>query len=625
MYKLLIEDDEGGQTAVSLIRDEITIGRKEGNTIRLTDRNVSRRHGRIVREDDRIYIEDVEARYGIKKNGVQIDQRAQFSEGDVVLIGDYRLTLEPEAQSGDDEDEDSQEDSPAPPEKPDELASDQEQGFSPREETQVMPALAAKLVVISSNFAGEEFELNRDEMVVGRSEDCDIIIDHRSVSSRHAKLVREDSTNYKIIDLDSKNGVIVSGEEYSATLLKRGDIVELGHVKLRFVEPGENYEFDPESAHEAVAAPVATGATSGGLNSKMIAGIAAGIFAAVALGGLWAVASSDSDKTGEPQQQEEQQLADIDEKGDEGIDEVIEEARAEIERGVLSGPTTRLETLQNVADPSAEQAEQIDRLLSTARTEQPFKSHYDAAVDALEDDQPLVALREVSSIPSHSLFYDRLEDQQLVDEVLDEALAKGYETVEAGQFDRTREIADDILMADPNYTGATDLLEETDERERRAAAAQRHGEPVAAADDTAGSPPTGSTGGDSEARPERDATSDPEPTDAPGAELQSDPQPQPDPEPEPDAEPQPRMTAEEARQKYNAAAREITGDPRRAIDICSEALEAGYTDCHRILGLAYVRLDDSDSACRHFEQYMATDPSNPAAVQSQMDQHGCND
>ena len=49
MFKLVIQDDEGKTTVVPLIRDEITIGRKEGNTIRLTERNVSRRHARIVR------------------------------------------------------------------------------------------------------------------------------------------------------------------------------------------------------------------------------------------------------------------------------------------------------------------------------------------------------------------------------------------------------------------------------------------------------------------------------------------------------------------------------------------------------------------------------------------------
>ena len=51
MYKLIIEDDEGKTTVVPLIRDEITIGRKEGNTIRLTERNVSRRHAKLVKQE----------------------------------------------------------------------------------------------------------------------------------------------------------------------------------------------------------------------------------------------------------------------------------------------------------------------------------------------------------------------------------------------------------------------------------------------------------------------------------------------------------------------------------------------------------------------------------------------
>jgi len=42
MQKLLIEDDEGKTVVVPLIRDEITIGRQEGNTIRLSEQNVSR-------------------------------------------------------------------------------------------------------------------------------------------------------------------------------------------------------------------------------------------------------------------------------------------------------------------------------------------------------------------------------------------------------------------------------------------------------------------------------------------------------------------------------------------------------------------------------------------------------
>ena len=42
MIKLVISDNEGTTTVVPFARDEISIGRKEGNTIRLTERNISR-------------------------------------------------------------------------------------------------------------------------------------------------------------------------------------------------------------------------------------------------------------------------------------------------------------------------------------------------------------------------------------------------------------------------------------------------------------------------------------------------------------------------------------------------------------------------------------------------------
>ena len=59
MVKLIIEDDEGRKTVVPFARDEITVGRQEGNTIRLTERNVSRRHARLLKQDQQVMVEDL--------------------------------------------------------------------------------------------------------------------------------------------------------------------------------------------------------------------------------------------------------------------------------------------------------------------------------------------------------------------------------------------------------------------------------------------------------------------------------------------------------------------------------------------------------------------------------------
>ena len=44
MWKLTIEDDEGKQTQLPLAHEEYGVGRAESNSLRLTDRNVSRNH-----------------------------------------------------------------------------------------------------------------------------------------------------------------------------------------------------------------------------------------------------------------------------------------------------------------------------------------------------------------------------------------------------------------------------------------------------------------------------------------------------------------------------------------------------------------------------------------------------
>src|SRR5260370_31159621 len=93
MYKLIIEDDEGKTTVVPLIRDEITIGRKEGDTIRLTERNVSRRHAKLLKQNGTVFIEDLTSYNGIKVNGDRIAGRAPVNEGDRIQIGDYQLAL----------------------------------------------------------------------------------------------------------------------------------------------------------------------------------------------------------------------------------------------------------------------------------------------------------------------------------------------------------------------------------------------------------------------------------------------------------------------------------------------------------------------------------------------------
>src|SRR5258708_37037153 len=97
--KLIIEDDEGRKTVIPVLRDEITIGRTDANMVRLMENNVSRKHGRLLREQGQFYIEDLNSFTGIRLNGDRIHGKALVREGDLIQISEYDLSL----QAGPDE------------------------------------------------------------------------------------------------------------------------------------------------------------------------------------------------------------------------------------------------------------------------------------------------------------------------------------------------------------------------------------------------------------------------------------------------------------------------------------------------------------------------------------------
>lgn len=281
MLRLVIEDDEGKTTIVPLIRDEITIGRKEGNTIRLTERNVSRHHARLVRtaaSPPTILIEDLKSYNGVKLNGDRIADKATLKIGDLIQIGDYALALR------DDTAEDGRpaaagaaaQAAPAP-------AGIDAVATAVHQVEELTDDKIGKLVVISSNIAGETYRLDRRELIVGRTDENDIVVNHRSISRNHAKVIFRDDS-FTIIDLASSNGVKVNGEPYGTASLVKGDIVELGQVKMRFVAPGETYVFTPTDIDDSDMLP-GPGVGRLILIGMVLAGIAVGAFFLVSQNG----------------------------------------------------------------------------------------------------------------------------------------------------------------------------------------------------------------------------------------------------------------------------------------------------------------------------------------------------
>lgn len=96
-------------------------------------------------------------------------------------------------------------------------------------------------ILILQDDAGcnRHWTLDRPEMIIGRQEDCDIVLDDRTVSRHHARITR-DQKGYILADLDSKNGTFVNGESASeGCRLQDGDDIQVAiSFRLTFVDAG---------------------------------------------------------------------------------------------------------------------------------------------------------------------------------------------------------------------------------------------------------------------------------------------------------------------------------------------------------------------------------------------------
>ena len=75
-------------------------------------------------------------------------------------------------------------------------------------------------------------EIKTDTFLIGRSPDCDIVLDTPSVSRKHAFIEKIDDVYY-IKDLASRNGTFVNNKHIEKTELHNGDLIQIeGHILL---------------------------------------------------------------------------------------------------------------------------------------------------------------------------------------------------------------------------------------------------------------------------------------------------------------------------------------------------------------------------------------------------------
>lgn len=257
MWKLVIEDDEGKRTVVPLTRDDYTIGRQEGNTIRLTERNVSRAHGRVRRARanqssgppnarDSFVLEDLRSYNGLFVNGLRVAHTQDLQHGDLIQIGDYRIVLQDDAVS-------AIETAAIPVTVAQSDDAKMTMPLSSAYRGQTLTDRPNRMVMLVGPTPGVEYPLDRERMTVGRAEDATISVNHNSVSRLHCEIHALGDGRFEIVDKGSSNGVRVNAVELKRSIIEAGDVIELGDVRFKFVGAGQVFVAGPNESQQLTA------------------------------------------------------------------------------------------------------------------------------------------------------------------------------------------------------------------------------------------------------------------------------------------------------------------------------------------------------------------------------------
>lgn len=108
--------------------------------------------------------------------------------------------------------------------------------------------MRARLVSLEG---GPPIELAKDLTLIGRDDDCDVRLDHRSISKLHCILVKTDGL-LLLRDLGSTNGTRVNNQRVRRAALLPNDLLTIANVKYQ-VKFGADLDADLAAEREGAA------------------------------------------------------------------------------------------------------------------------------------------------------------------------------------------------------------------------------------------------------------------------------------------------------------------------------------------------------------------------------------
>lgn len=112
------------------------------------------------------------------------------------------------------------------------------------ERKDVVSLRKCQLVVVDGSSKGKKVDLNRDKITAGKKEDCDLVIEDRTVSRKHFEIDKEEDS-FLLKDLGSTNGTFINETKVREAYLAPGDVIRIGNSRIEFIAFDEKVQIEP--------------------------------------------------------------------------------------------------------------------------------------------------------------------------------------------------------------------------------------------------------------------------------------------------------------------------------------------------------------------------------------------
>lgn len=110
-----------------------------------------------------------------------------------------------------------------------------------------LPLVEATAVIIDGPDLGRSFAVGRKPLRLGKSKDCDVVLDDRAVSSHHLELALVGAA-VRVRDLGSTNGTWVGGTRLIESLVPPGTVLQAGRTRVHLQGPDATFVLEPSEA-----------------------------------------------------------------------------------------------------------------------------------------------------------------------------------------------------------------------------------------------------------------------------------------------------------------------------------------------------------------------------------------